>query len=106
FASRRRPTRAKRDWSSDVCSSDLHKPPTSLRWKPHRMMPPGVGLVFVHSFRNRQGSDNGVAEKLQKAQQLFFLASKLPLCLRARSEERRVGNGGRTAVQRRARRYT
>src|SRR5699024_12192905 len=27
FSSRRRHTRSKRDWSSDVCSSDLSKPP-------------------------------------------------------------------------------
>src|SRR5699024_8809126 len=27
FSSRRRHTRSKRDWSSDVCSSDLHIPP-------------------------------------------------------------------------------
>src|SRR5699024_11801659 len=26
FSSRRRHTRSKRDWSSDVCSSDLHSP--------------------------------------------------------------------------------
>src|SRR5207249_7060625 len=26
FSSRRRHTRSKRDWSSDVCSSDLHAP--------------------------------------------------------------------------------
>src|SRR3989442_4560667 len=28
FSSRRRHTRCGRDWSSDVCSSDLHQPPT------------------------------------------------------------------------------
>src|SRR5207249_9737918 len=27
FSSRRRHTRSKRDWSSDVCSSDLERPP-------------------------------------------------------------------------------
>src|SRR5699024_11902903 len=27
FSSRRRHTRSKRDWSSDVCSSDLHRDP-------------------------------------------------------------------------------
>src|SRR2546422_11118358 len=32
FSSRRRHTRCSRDWSSDVCSSDLHSPlPTPLR---------------------------------------------------------------------------
>src|SRR5687768_17927745 len=35
FSSRRRQTRCSRDWSSDVCSSDLGKPrlhPRSSRW--------------------------------------------------------------------------
>src|SRR6266704_6027234 len=31
FSSRRRHTRSKRDWSSDVCSSDLH-PPSRWPW--------------------------------------------------------------------------
>src|SRR5699024_11235023 len=30
FSSRRRHTRSKRDWSSDVCSSDLHLPGVGL----------------------------------------------------------------------------
>src|SRR5699024_11559781 len=30
FSSRRRHTRSKRDWSSDVCSSDLHRQGASL----------------------------------------------------------------------------
>src|SRR5207249_9532753 len=32
FSSRRRHTRSKRDWSSDVCSSDLQLNPQLLRW--------------------------------------------------------------------------
>src|SRR5699024_12474538 len=41
FSSRRRHTRSKRDWSSDVCSSDLlaggawWKREQSLAWRPH-----------------------------------------------------------------------
>src|SRR5699024_11741943 len=40
FSSRRRHTRSKRDWSSDVCSSDLHelraeREPLPLRPGPH-----------------------------------------------------------------------
>src|SRR5699024_8150069 len=39
--SRRRHTRSKRDWSSDVCSSDLlHKPPKGLR-----IQQPQLGLA-------------------------------------------------------------
>src|SRR5699024_11453413 len=32
FSSRRRHTRSKRDWSSDVCSSDLTPGDTGYRW--------------------------------------------------------------------------
>src|SRR5699024_12189833 len=37
FSSRRRHTRSKRDWSSDVCSSDLVPPVVqlSVEWVPH-----------------------------------------------------------------------
>src|SRR5207249_9248792 len=43
FSSRRRHTRSKRDWSSDVCSSDLSTSRTSMpdQRVPHRL-PPGV----------------------------------------------------------------
>src|SRR2546430_3447577 len=33
FSSRRRHTRFDCDWSSDVCSSDLHVPPASKIWR-------------------------------------------------------------------------
>src|SRR5207249_9656707 len=40
FSSRRRHTRSKRDWSSDVCSSDLspHRSPTAPR-NPNQRLP-------------------------------------------------------------------
>src|SRR2546422_4461105 len=40
FSSRRRHTRCSRDWSSDVCSSDLYRRPMA-RWQK------GVDLVFL-----------------------------------------------------------
>src|SRR5207249_8764034 len=33
FSSRRRHTRSKRDWSSDVCSSDLHPTKAEVRFR-------------------------------------------------------------------------
>src|SRR3989449_1637355 len=33
FSSRRRHTRCSRDWSSDVCSSDLSSPSAGMRWR-------------------------------------------------------------------------
>src|SRR5699024_10925711 len=44
FASRRRHTRSKRDWSSDVCSSDLPRPGCAHRHR-HTHLRPGPGLV-------------------------------------------------------------
>src|SRR2546421_2252783 len=47
FSSRRRHTRSDRDWSSDVCSSDLGDPPAE-----HRALRDTVGVLDL-SFRSR-----------------------------------------------------
>src|SRR5699024_4331489 len=57
FSSRRWHTRSKRDWSSDVCSSDLRVPPESVvpvndvgvgvRESLARTLPPGAGVVYT-----------------------------------------------------------
>src|SRR2546422_8885092 len=71
FSSRRRHTRCSRDWSSDVCSSDLGSRPTdSLRWS---RMRPAV----------RRCGKRGTP-------------SPPPTSTRWRSEERRVGEEGRS----------
>ena len=64
FSSRRRHTRSDRDWSSDVCSSDLAK---------------RVGVMVNNSLR-----EDGEASP-------FYTASPGVFGLRERSEERRVG---------------
>src|SRR5699024_10289068 len=46
FSSRRRHTRSKRDWSSDVCSSDLHRRPRARR-------PAAFGLPIGEAFQLR-----------------------------------------------------
>src|SRR5699024_11990157 len=38
FSSRRRHTRSKRDWSSDVCSSDLFQHPVAGTYKKERVL--------------------------------------------------------------------
>src|SRR5947209_15209964 len=70
FSSRRRHTRYWRDWSSDVCSSDLKGPHAceALFFGGHERQPPGD-----RSYRH------GVVHQLFRS------------CHGARSEERRVG---------------
>src|SRR5699024_3451059 len=55
FSSRRRHTRSKRDWSSDVCSSDLTRPLKPRRKdRAHKKTPPKRGFP-----NHRSGSDSG-----------------------------------------------
>src|SRR2546422_1633281 len=69
FSSRRRHTRCSRDWSSDVCSSDL---------RPARVV---VGLETLPSF-----DALALVARAIGSQRIAF-----SLDLRDRSEERRVG---------------
>src|SRR2546422_8483256 len=64
FSSRRRHTRCSRDWSSDVCSSDL-----------------------TPAYRERGAPDQPCAARLRREQRF---------CRCKRSEERRVGEEGRS----------
>src|SRR5690606_40379887 len=87
FSSRRRHTRFSRDWSSDVCSSDLaangrsrgqsRRTPTSSAWS--RSLSSGL----YRRLRSHTGSAD-----LRLSEALAGLAS---LPYRRRSEERRVG---------------
>src|SRR5699024_11806195 len=83
FSSRRRHTRSKRDWSSDVCSSDLlgNGEPCGLR----RVLYVGHDGLRVQ----RRESGCGGYEGLD-----FALGRKV------RSEERRVGKGWRSGWER------
>src|SRR5699024_11408501 len=47
FSSRRRHTRSKRDWSSDVCSSDLHDHHVDLEANTGSAMSPEINVVIV-----------------------------------------------------------
>src|SRR5690606_39513239 len=82
FSSRGRHTRFSRDWSSDVCSSDL-----SLWLEPrHRdaaaMLSRGISRTF------NQKPSGALATAALRADRYGFVGY-------ARSEERRVGKGGR-----------
>src|SRR5207249_5243069 len=83
FSSRRRHTRSKRDWSSDVCSSDL------VRLN---------GQHLLAKERRKQGLEGLRPQPRDRRER--FLRERLPhhggvldqpALLRIRSEERRVG---------------
>ena len=55
FSSRRRHTRLVRDWSSDVCSSDLHDPETEKEvW------------IDTRSYQERLNYNRTMKERLEK----------------------------------------
>src|SRR5204863_5288764 len=80
FSSRRRHTRSLRDWSSDVCSSDLSTPAAIPAWQQ-----PEAGMYS-------QASSRVYLPRviLQRKQACWAFTSK------DRSEERRVGKECRT----------
>src|SRR5207249_5285561 len=89
FSSRRRHTRSKRDWSSDVCSSDL------APWR-------RFGLPAMRAIRKRrQVAALQITEFLLSRQGATFPRFGAPSAAtsrrgsRLRSEERRVGKESR-----------
>src|SRR2546428_1320974 len=87
FSSRRRHTRSDRDWSSDVCSSDLSQTLMQLLY----LLPPAYLL-------SRSFYDGGGASALL-VPVLIMAAGQLGgglAWLAVRSEERRVGEEGRS----------
>src|SRR5207249_7082429 len=91
FSSRRRHTRSKRDWSSDVCSSDLVviSSPSNSTWPDVEVRSPVRQLKKVDlpapfgPIRPRMSPCSSVTEAASTA-------------LKLRSEERRVGKECRT----------
>src|SRR5207302_6795993 len=85
FSSRRRHTRFSRDWSSDVCSSDLLKGQRDL----HEVLRPEIELAklcvartFVSAFLSLSGANLGNGQSCCSSRR-----RQPPV----RSEERRVG---------------
>src|SRR5207249_5988659 len=90
FSSRRRHTRSKRDWSSDVCSSDLNSTPGNPRF---RGLPAFLGVQMPRPGGGRvkiRGKVAGVFPA-KSVHERDTLTEK-----RTRSEERRVGKESRT----------
>src|SRR5699024_11950672 len=83
FSSRRRHTRSKRDWSSDVCSSDLRCPWPNGPTDSAAPCSSGIRAAVVAI---------GI---LGAAMGTLWIAAAIPGWVR-RSEERRVGKEGRS----------
>src|SRR5207249_10343406 len=88
FSSRRRHTRSKRDWSSDVCSSDLRMLGSGHRPGEQRIGIPRVdGQIRASGVRvHEQDPGPGLAAVRRAVHAALLLG---------RSEERRVGKEGR-----------
>src|SRR5687768_18073300 len=93
FSSRRRHTRCSRDWSSDVCSSDLRA--TSRKFKRARRVPRRENGFAPHrNFPSRaEGPTPATSIRTAAPQKSPEPATKekAAACLGTRSEERRVG---------------
>src|SRR5690606_40685181 len=93
FSSRRRHTRFSRDWSSDVCSSDLNpQAPVHVLIVPNEPIPTAADVKPEHEAA--LGRMFTVAAKVA-AQEGLEKGYRLIVNCKERSEERRVGKGGR-----------
>src|SRR5690606_40363907 len=91
FSSRRRHTRFSRDWSSDVCSSDLPNdcPQTESELGPRRSVRSGAA-------RSQRPPASGLRARRQLLLRKHESRIHRPWEADARSEERRVGEALRT----------
>src|SRR5207249_9059773 len=90
FSGRRRHTRSKRDWSSDVCSSDLA--PSGGDRRVNRPKPGKAHAVGCRASETLRGSSDAVAVRAPPF-------SPATTALARRSEARRVGKEGRVRLQ-------
>src|SRR5690606_40646290 len=96
FSSRRRHTRFSRDWSSDVCSSDLRHlgdEPPPITEAQLRLVgaPPGLAAVVARALAKDRDQRFATMDELAQA----IAAAEDPA--RVRSEERRGGKDEREA---------
>src|SRR5207245_6035453 len=102
-SSRRRHTRCYRDWSSDVCSSDLERSPRAI--EAVRLAIEILGRpVYVRKeiVHNRHVVDELTAQGAVFVDALDEAPPGAVVVFSARSEERRVGKGCRVGVGREA----
>src|SRR5690606_41083851 len=89
FSSRRRHTRFSRDWSSDVCSSDLPAAPTTNVYDA-RLTAHEDGYVYAVFCAERRDPRAPTSDTSAAVAAAGILRSR-----DLRSEERRVGKGSR-----------
>src|SRR3989442_9919553 len=87
FSSRRRHTRCGRDWSSDVCSSDLSSGPGDVTATPRTIRLPYFPRLDLNQRQNL---------KFKLLSTRVFRANMRSTAGGTRSEERRVGKEGRS----------
>src|SRR5699024_11325959 len=96
FSSRRRHTRSKRDWSSDVCSSDLLKLRVNVDEKNVATLRVGQAVkvrVSVYADKEFSGKITFIAPKSDGS---LNFPVEIEIANNPRSEERRVGKECRT----------
>src|SRR5699024_11730863 len=95
-----RHTRSKRDWSSDVCSSDLRQNSSPSTWPSRYSMYAAEGGTAIMDNSAHTAAMSSTASFFAKPisfpHTLLFMFFRLPLHgFFFRSEERRVGKEGR-----------
>src|SRR5690606_40170275 len=95
FSSRRRHTRFSRDWSSDVCSSDLLAGRQLDALALHHQL---AAVVFVRLTEEQGGRQIG-ADPVRRARHAEHGIVDMVAIGAARSEERRVGKEWRAGGQ-------
>src|SRR5690606_41033303 len=95
FSSRRRHTRFSRDWSSDVCSSDLVEQAVAAFERALLLTPERTPLLLSYAQAQILLADDNSLARAGRA--VARVLSKEP---QNRSEERRVGKGCRARGER------
>src|SRR5690606_39545476 len=96
FSSRRRHTRFSRDWSSDVCSSDLTVAPWRGRNRCVELVEELGPLAAATDGVVADLTERRAAERLLERDHTLWQDDPTEVADRLRSEERRVGKEGRS----------